>query len=318
MRLFVQPHRPPRVCSATVRFETEPGQQAQVDWAHFGFIQHEGRRCRLYAFIMTLCWSRAMYLEFTVSTAETWFLRGHLHAFRYFGGVPHEVLHDNLKTAVLERRAGGEIRWQPHYLDFADHYGFTPRACQPYRAQTKGKVESGIRYIRNSFWPGLQFCDLADLNRQALHWLDTTGEQPFARLPLEQLQPLLGRSDYDTSWLTTRKSSRDCLISYGGNYYSVPAAYANQKLLVRESEAGELTISTVDGVAVAGHRVLSGSGQRLIVPAHYAGLPHAQPRPARAAARQVPPQLDPADLPPGPVVETRSLAWYEQLAEALR
>ena len=88
----------------------------------------------------TLGWSRAMYIEFTVSMDETWWLRCHLHAFHYFGGVPHEVLHDNLKTAVLERTADDIVHWHPRYLDFARYYGFSPRACRPYRAQTKGKV----------------------------------------------------------------------------------------------------------------------------------------------------------------------------------
>ncbi len=325
LRLFVQPHRPARASVATLRFETQPGEQAQVDWAHFGFIEHEGRRCRLYAFVMTLGWSRALYLEFTTSTAETWFLRGHLHAFHYFGGVPREVLHDNLKTAVLERQPGGDIRWQPRYLDFAHYYGFTPRACQPYRAQTKGKVESGIRYVRSNFWPGLHFSDLADLNRQALTWLDavanqrqhgTTGAVPFARLPLEQLQPILGRPDYDTSWLTTRKSSRDCLLSYGGNYYSVPATQAGQVLLVRELEAGELVICAADGTEVARHALVSGSGQRTIIPAHYETLMTPPGRTPRSpAARQAAAPLALPELPPGPAVEVRPLSWYQQLVE---
>ena len=324
LRLFIQPHRPARASVATLRFETEPGEQAQVDWAHFGFIEHEGRRHRLYAFLMTLGWSRTLYLEFTTSTAETWFLRGHLHAFHYFGGIPREVLHDNLKTAVLERQPGGEIRWQPRYLDFAHYYGFTPRACQPYRAQTKGKVESGIRYVRSSFWPGLHFSDLADLNRQALTWLDsvanqrqhgTTGEVPFARLPLEHLQPILGRPDYDTSWLTSRKSSRDCLLSYGGNYYSVPATHANQVLLVRELESGELVICAADGTEVARHALVSGSGQRTIIPAHYENLSPRSLPPRSAGARQEPVLWPGLELPPGPAVEVRPLSWYQQLVE---
>ncbi len=98
---FVQPYRTTSRQKATVRFETAPGQQAQVDWGYFGFIDHQGRRRRLYAFVMTLGWSRMLYVEFTVSTDAAWWLRGHLHAFHYFGGVPAEVLHDNLKTAVL-------------------------------------------------------------------------------------------------------------------------------------------------------------------------------------------------------------------------
>ena len=148
VRRFIQPRRTAKQAAATVRFETEPGQQAQVDWGSFGTIDHFGRQRRLYAFVMTLGWSRAMYIEFTVSMDATWWLRCHLHAFHYFGGVPREVLHDNLKTAVLERTTDGIVHWHPRYLDFARYYGFSPRACQPYRAQTKGKVESGVKYVR--------------------------------------------------------------------------------------------------------------------------------------------------------------------------
>lgn len=90
---------------------------------------------------MTLGRGRALYFEFTVPASEAWRLRCHIHAFPYLGGVPREMLHDNLKTAVLSRRADGAVHWYPRYLDFADHYGFTPRACQPYQAHTKGKVE---------------------------------------------------------------------------------------------------------------------------------------------------------------------------------
>ena len=173
VRSYVQAFRPVRRPDATVRYETAPGEQAQADWAHFGLIDHLGHQRRLYAFLMTLGWSRTMYLEFTVSADAGWWLRCHLHAFRYFGGAPQVVLHDNLKTAVLDRSAEGHIHWNPRYLDFAGYYGFTPQACQPYRAQTKGKVESGVKYVRINFWPGLHFTDLADLNRQ--RWSGWTG-----------------------------------------------------------------------------------------------------------------------------------------------
>jgi transposase len=173
VRAFVQPFREPGGSDATTRFETEPGEQAQVDWGHFGFIDHYGRRRRLYGFVMTLGWSRASYLEFTVSADAAWFLRCHVHGFHYLGGVPRQVLHDNLKTAVLDRDVDGRIIWNARYLDLAHYYGFTPRACRPYRARTKGKVESGVKYVRGNFWLGLRFTDLADLNDQARQWLDT-------------------------------------------------------------------------------------------------------------------------------------------------
>jgi len=130
VRSFVQPYRERRQSQATVRFETEPGEQTQVDWGHFGYTKHHGKRRRLYGFVMTLGWSRAMYLEFTVSANIAWWLRCHLHGFQYLGGVTKEMLHDNLKTAVLTRASDGTIRWHPRYLDFAEYYGFTPRACR--------------------------------------------------------------------------------------------------------------------------------------------------------------------------------------------
>lgn len=323
VRDFVQPYRVPRAPAATVRFETDPGQQAQVDWGHFGFLQHQGRRRRLYAFVMTLGWSRASYLEFTVSADVAWWLRCHIHAFHYLGGVTKEILHDNLKTAVLHRKRDGKIQWHPRYLDFAEYYGFSPRACQPYRAQTKGKVESGIRYVRGNFWPGLTFVDLADLNQQALGWLNrtantrihgTTGDVPFERLPKEGLLSLYGKPDYDTSLISHRQSSRDCFISYEGNFYSVPALYAQKRLLVKVTEQAELLVFTPQGDEIARHLLASGHNQRLIVPAHYQGLyPTQQPALAAGAVQVEAHDLSPLRLADAPRVEVRSLSHYEEL-----
>ena len=327
LKYFVQPYREARRQEATVRFETEPGEQGQVDWGHFGFIQHQGRRRRLYAFVMILGWSRASYLEFTVSTDIASWLRCHLHAFHYLGGVPQEVLHDNVKTAVLERKADGTIHWNPRYLDFADYYGFTPRACRPYRAQTKGKVESGIRYVRGNFWPGLRFFDLVDLNEQAKGWLDmtanvrvhgTTGEVPFDRLALEPLQSMAGKPDYDTSLIAFRRVSKDCFISYEGNYYSVPAEYARKTMEVKESEHGELFILDAEHGVVASHRLAVGHKQRVALAAHYEDIGY-NARPARRPqAIQVLPPEDWGDLPLAPEVESRPLGWYDQVLEVDR
>jgi len=311
---FVQPYRRSRRQEATVRFETEPGEQAQVDWGCFGFIQHHGQRRRLYAFVMTLAWSRATYVEYTVSADMAWWLRCHVHAFRYFGGVPQQVLHDNLKTAVLGRGADGTVHWHPRYLDLADYYGFSLRACQPYRAQTKGKVEAGVRYVRGNFWPGLHFTDLADLNRQCRDWLDhianvrihgTTGEVPAARLALEPLQPLDGKPDYDTSLIAFRRATKDCVISYAGNFYSVPAQYARHTLQVRETEDGQLIVLGAEDQEVARHRLLQGPHQRVTVAEHYAGLDHSTPTAQRSGVTQ-----DAA-----PEVESRPLSCYEQILE---
>jgi transposase len=315
VKSFVQPYRVARRQEATVRFETEPGEQAQVDWGSFGFIQHHGQRRRLYAFVMTLGWSRAMYVEFTACADMAWWLRCHVHAFRYLGGVAQRVLHDNLKTAVLDREPDGTIHWHPRYLDFADYYGFSLRACQPYRAQTKGKVEAGVRYVRGNFWPGLHFVDLDDLNRQCREWLDhvanvrvhgTTGEVPAERLAREPLEPLGDKPDYDTSLISFRRATKDCLISYGGNHYSVPAAYARQTLQVRETEDRQLIVVNAVDQEIARHRLLEGHHQRAMVAAHYESLD----------PRTHPPQHPVAAQGAAPQVESRPLSWYEQVAEA--
>ncbi len=327
LKSFVQPYRAARRVEATVRFETEPGEQAQVDWGSFGFIEHHGRRRRLYAFVMTLGWSRTMYVEFTTSTDTTTWLRCHVHAWHYFGGVPRVVLHDNLKTAVLERGAEGSIHWNPRYLDLADYYGFSLRACQPYRAQTKGKVESGIRYLRGNFWPGLRFVDLPDLNRQCRDWLDltanrrvhgTTGEVPFDRLAGEQLQPLAGKLDYDTSLIGFRRASKDCFVSYGGNYYSVPFAYVRQTLQVRETEDGLLVVQDAQGEEIARHRLADGSRQRVAISAHYEPLRAATRLPSRPLAIQTSLPADWTSLPEAPEVESRPLSWYDRILEVAR
>ena len=324
IKSFVQPYREARRQEATMRFETLPGEQAQVDWGHFGFIEHYGRRRRLYAFVMTLGWSRASYLEFTVSADAAWWLRCHVHAFRYVGGVPQVVLHDNLKTAVLERDADGTIHWNPRYLDFADYYGFALRACQPYRAQTKGKVESGIRYVRGNFWPGLRFVDLSDLNHQAREWLDgtanvrvhgTTGEVPFCRLPLEQLQSMDSKPDYDTSLVVFRRATKDCFVSYDGNYYSVPWEYARKTVELKETEESQLIVLNAEDDEIARHRVVDGHNQRVVVAAHYENIRRSSRPARRSTAIQVPLAED--GLPPAPEVEVRPLCWYDQIVEAV-
>jgi transposase len=315
--LYVQPYRTSREERAVMRYETEPGQQAQVDWTSLGYISLDGRQQRLYAFVMTLGYSRMMYVEFTTSTEVTTWLRCHQHAFEYFGGVPREILHDNLKTAVLSRGAGGKIQWNPRYLDFALYYGFSPYPCKPYRAQTKGKVERSIGYVQQSFWVGTHFVDVPDLNSQALEWLQsvanvrvhgTTGVTPLSRFGQEPLQPLPG-TRFDTSQITHRRATRDCTVHYRGNVYSVPALHAGQMLLLKETEDGWLRIYTAEQNLVAEHRLVKGRFQRVILDIHYAGLPQAQPgRPPVLARQVIQPELAPA-------VEARPLSVYAQLLE---
>ncbi len=187
-------------------------------------------------------------------------------------------------------------------------------------------MESGVRYVRGNFWPGLKFVDLADLNRQAHDWLDqtanlrvhgTTGEVPFDRLPLEHLLPLDGKPDYDTSLIAFRRSTKDCFVSYDGNYYSVPSDYARKTLQVKETEEGQLIVLDIDDEEIARHRLAEGRNLRVAVSTHYAHL-RCTSRPARRrGAVQVPALHSEAFLPAAPEVETRPLVWYEQILEVV-
>ena len=324
LRDYVRPHRQAACHRASVRFETPPGQQGQVDWGHFGSIEHQGQNRRLYCFVLTLGYSRAMYAEFTVSSAMMDFLRCHMHAFTYLGGVPEHLLHDNQKTVVHVHDPGGAHHWNVQYLDFADHYGFWPRLCRPYRAQTKGKVESGVKYIRRNFWPSCpDVATLDGLNAALWSWLDsvanvrihgTTHEVPMARL--EHERESLGSlhvPPYDLSTVSSRRSSKDGFISYGGNRYSVPAAYALSLLTVREQPHGLLEIyAGLD--CIARHHLASGRHQSVVDPAHFASLWQAlKTRNLDASHASMGPRV--GARVDEPQVEVRSLDLYDALCE---
>lgn len=143
---YVSVIRPKVGVSAVFRFETEPGRQAQVDWADLGFVELDGTKRRLYCFTMILGYSRAGYAEFTLSTDASSLIRCHLNAFEYFGGCPEEILYDNMKQVVVKRALRtGESEWNTLFKDFYEYYGFIPRLCRPYRPQTKGKIENTVK-----------------------------------------------------------------------------------------------------------------------------------------------------------------------------
>lgn len=321
LRDYVQPRRRSARYQATVRFETPPGQQGQVDWGYFGTLWHEGRYRRLYCFALTLGYSRALYAEFTVSSGMMAFLRCHMHAFAELGGVPEHLLHDNQKTVVHTHDPGGAHLWNARYLDFADHYGFVPRVCRPYRAQTKGKVESSIKYIRRNFWPSCpDVPTLESLNEALKHWLadvanvrvhGTTHEVPQVRLAQESLRPVTV-APYDLSMVSTRRSSKDGFISYNGNRYSVPAGKALSQLTVRETPEGCLEVYA--GLErVARHDLVTGRYQSIVDPAHFDALWQAlKERQDPAQILLAGPRLGPDVIEPQ--VEVRSLELYEAIA----
>jgi transposase len=280
VKRFVAPLRAEHHRQAVIRFETQPGHQAQIDWSAFGLLVVDGVRKALSCFSMILGFSRYQYIEFTLSQNLASFLTCHVHAFEYFGGVPDELLYDNLKTAVLSH-VDGTVEWQSTFTDFAAYYGFTPRACRPYRAQTKGKVERPFPYIRSNFFLGRTFTGLDDVNAQGRHWLDhianarihgTTHERPLDRFQIErvQLRPLPQQA-YRTVETTFRSATRDCVISYGGNFYSVPARHAARRHLRVEVSPANLTIyHNAEKIAV--HRLCHGRHHRIIDPKHLEGL----------------------------------------------
>src|SRR5438445_9294997 len=159
-----------------LRLRSFPGEQGQVDWAHFGEVSVGRARRRLSCFVMTLSYSRALYLEFFFDQTMENFLRGHVHAFEYWHGQPRVILYDNLKSAVLERR-GNQIQFHPRLIELSAHYHFAPRPCQVRAGNQKGRVERAIRYVRDSFWAGRTFTTLAECNRQALLWRDQVAHQ---------------------------------------------------------------------------------------------------------------------------------------------
>jgi len=161
--------RPRAAPEAFFQLRTLPGEQAQVDWAHFGTRKVEGGVRRLYAFVMVLSYSRYLFFRFFYDARLPSFLAGHVGAFSFFGGLTKSALYDNLRSVVLERQ-GPAIRYHPRFLELADYYGFDPRPVAPRRGNEKGRVERAIRFLRTSFFPLRRGWDLEALNRDALEW----------------------------------------------------------------------------------------------------------------------------------------------------
>ncbi|MGL4369192.1 MAG: IS21 family transposase, partial [Spirochaetota bacterium] len=173
LRDYVKDVRSKILTDAVVRFETVPGLQAQVDWKEFGTHTIDGRETKLYAFVMILGYSRKPFIQFTLSMLSSDLLRCHIDAFKFFDGIPSEILYDNMKTAFVAD-AAGEFHVQKDLLSFAAHYGFQPKRCRVRRPQTKGKVERGIGFVATNFWPRVdkEHLSLNSLNAQALSWIE--------------------------------------------------------------------------------------------------------------------------------------------------
>lgn len=308
---------------AILRFETMPGEQMQVDWAEFGRVASgDGSEKKLYLFCAILGYSRMRYIEFSFSQQLAALLGCLIHSFEYFGGVVREVLFDNMKTVVLGRDlVKGTIEYNERFKDFCGYYGFRARLAWPYRAQTKGKVERSIGYVRQDFWPGVNFEGLVDLNGQGLGWCEKvngrahseTGEIPRQRLGREDLSPVINSPHYDIREHFVRRASRECWVSFEGNDYSVPWRSAGKQCTVL---AGKEQVEIFhNSQRIAEHRrVAASQGQKLADPGHFSGLRETITQSARQTAleRRVRSEAPAIDMTVEPV-EIRALSTYEEL-----
>jgi transposase len=239
---YVRTVRPPRR-EAFLRLSFAPGECAQVDWGEYDSINVGSTRRRLSFFVMVLCYSRFLYVEFTVSQAMEHFLAAHEHAFAAFQGVVTRVMVDNLKSAVLQRLAGCAPVFNARYLDFARHWGFTVTPCNVGKGHEKGRVENAVGYVKKNFLSGLDLPDFRALNPAAQRWLDTvanvrlhgeTHRRPVELFKEEQthLKPL-NPMPYDIARIATVRTSRQFRVTLETNHYSVPAEYAGARVTLK-------------------------------------------------------------------------------------
>ena len=243
LKEYVRKVRPKKI-KAFLKLCFAPGECAQVDWGSYGSVAVGGTHRRLSFFVMVLCHSRMMYVAFTVSQTMEHFLACHQDAFQFFGAVPRKVMVDNLKSAVLQRIVGQAPVFNPRYLDFAHHYGFTIVPCAVGKGNEKGRVESGVGYVKKNLLSGLDIADFKVIKPIADHWLDTvanvrahgeTGKRPIDMFQQEKgaLLPL-PLEPYDVAVIKQVRASRQFRITVDANHYSVPAQLAGVNLTVKQ------------------------------------------------------------------------------------
>ena len=278
VKLFVHPYRPLR-SKGCVRFETAPGHQSQADWGS-AWVWLDDKQVKVHFFALVLGYSRRLYAKGFLDEKFANLVSGHEAAFQWFGGLTSEILYDNAKTMItVHNPQTGELLLNSAFKDFADYYGFEARFCRPYRAQTKGKIESGVKYLKRNFLPGRRFKSLAHLNWELERWIvetaderihGTTHQRPSQRFREEKLHLLNRAQPYVYVPAIQRKVSQDSLVSWAGNRYSVPWLYVGHCVDLRISE-NQLFISA-QGNIIATHGILQGKHQLSVCQQHYAGL----------------------------------------------
>jgi transposase len=281
LRQYIQSKRAQRPERATVRFETQPGEQLQSDWGEV-MVEIAGQPTKVSFIVNELGYSRRFHFWATDRQDAEHTYEGLIRSFEYFGGVTAEVLVDNQKSAVLEHPAHGKPCFNERFVDLAGHYGFTPRACKPYRAQTKGKDERMVGYVKGNFFVRYRsFESLTHLNQLGEHWLaeeadpriqGTVKEVVAERFERERpaLHPL-PKIRYDTSYFEFRRVAYDSYIEVRGNRYSVPAELVGQRVAVRIGLDDTLRVYQAETL-VATHLLRSRQEGWSTVPAHHADL----------------------------------------------
>lgn len=278
LRDYIQPKRAQRQSRATVRFETPPGRQLQSDWGEI-VTEIAGVETKVCFIVNTLGYSRRFHFWCTDRMDAEHTYEGLIRSFEYFGGVPEEVLVDNQKTAVLQHRAGAAPQFNPRFVDLAGYYGFQPRACQPYRARTKGKDERMVGYLKQHFFVRYRAFDSWEhLNQVAEQWLQTEADPRLhgtvkeivaARFEREApaLQPL-PKVRYDTAYIERRQVGWDAYIDVRGNRYSVPGHLTGQTVRVHIGLEGFLRVYA-DEMLVAQHYLQAASQGWVSLPSHH-------------------------------------------------
>ncbi len=279
-RHLIAHYRPRPQPEAYLRLKTLPGEQAQVDWGHFGTLTVGKAERALMAFVMVLSFSRQIFLRFFLDARMANFLRGHEAAFTAWGGLARTLLYDNLKSAVLERQ-GEAIRFHPTLLEFAAHYRFEPRPVAVARGNEKGRVERAIRYIRDSFFAARKWRDLDDLNAQAEAWSQgQAAERPCpedrslsVREAFAQEQPkllALPNNPFPTDECEAVSVGKSPYVRFDRNDYTIPPTHVQRTLTV---VASPTEVRVLDGAQViASHARSYDKGKQVEDPAHIAEL----------------------------------------------
>jgi len=226
---------------AYMRFETDPGYQAQVDFGEFQVVKPDGSVTKLYLFSMILGYSRRIYAELIERCDLPTFLDCHIRAFEYFGGVPEQILYDRMKNVYIGKIAGKK-KFNDTLMGFALHYGFKPEVAPSYAAWVKGKIERPYNFIREGFWRGYGYISLESANRDLLVWLSkkdnrvhgTTHEVVKDRFFREKPHlNFLPHQAFDTSYRIYRKVHKDCTVRFEGNSYVVAHTLVGKQIILR-------------------------------------------------------------------------------------